>query len=58
MRALDGDLVANITYYGAVGAGCETPELAYSFLRMFLLEETQWEKNRVLIEDEIEKFYY
>lgn len=58
MRALDGDLVANVTYYGAVGAGCETPELAYEFLRMFLLQETQWEENRVLIADEIEKFYY
>lgn len=33
ITAADGDLVADILYYGAVGAGCEKPELAYAFLR-------------------------
>ena len=44
VRAADGGLVAEITYYGAVGAGCEDPELAYEFLRIFLSEEIQWEQ--------------
>ena len=30
--AADGDLVADILFYGAVGAGCKEPETAYSFL--------------------------
>ena len=42
----NGDLVANITYYAAVGASCEHPELVYNFLREFLNEENQWEHNR------------
>lgn len=46
LRATDGDLVAEITYYAAVGAGCEKPDLAYAFLREFLTEESQWEENR------------
>ena len=33
VTAADGDLVADVLYYGAVGAGCEEPELAYAFLR-------------------------
>lgn len=44
VRAADGSLVAEITYYGAVGSGCKHPELAYEFLRMFLSEEVQWEQ--------------
>ena len=46
LRALDGSLVAEITWWGAVGAGCEHPETAYDFLRLMLLPETQWELNR------------
>lgn len=46
MRSIGGDVVANVTYYGAVGSGCQDPERAYEFLRMFLLEESQWEANR------------
>ena len=46
MRTTDGDVVATVTYYGAVGSGCKNPELAYDFLRQFLLEDSQWEKNR------------
>lgn len=46
VRNASGELVASVSYYGAVGSGCEYPELAYEFLRMFLMEETQWELNR------------
>lgn len=41
VAAADGDLVVDIPFYGAVGAGCENVELAYEFLRLFLLEEWQ-----------------
>lgn len=43
MRATDGSVVAEVTYYGAVGAGTENPELAYEFLREFLTEGYQWD---------------
>lgn len=43
LRGADGSLAADVTYYGAIGAGCQTPELAYDFLRLFLLDEQQWE---------------
>ncbi len=46
LRSVDGSLVANVTYWGAVGAGCEYPEVAYDFLRLLLMEDTQWEFNR------------
>ena len=46
MRGLDGQVVAKVTYYAAVGAGCEKPELTYEFLRQFLTEESQLEQNR------------
>ena len=46
MRTTEGDVVATVTYYGAVGSGCTDPELAYDFLRQFLLEDSQWETNR------------
>lgn len=41
----EGQVVADITLYGAVDAGCAYPELAYDFLREFLTEESQWEAN-------------
>lgn len=47
VRNADGELVASVTYYGAVGSSCENPEMAYEFLRLFLLEESQWELNRL-----------
>ncbi len=46
MRGLDGQVVAKVTYYAAVGAGCKNTELTYEFLRQFLTEESQLEKNR------------
>lgn len=51
LRGFDGALTANVTYFGAVGAGCDYPEEAYEFLRRFLLEENQWEQNRSLHQD-------
>ncbi len=45
VRATDGSLTADVVFYGAVGTGCGDPELAYTFLRQFLLEENQWENN-------------
>ena len=46
LRATGGSVVANVTYYGAVGAGSKNPELAYEFLSYFLSPDVQWEKNR------------
>ena len=46
MRASDGSVIASVTYWGAVGAGCKYPDVAYDFLREFLTQETQWEANR------------
>lgn len=45
IQALDGSVIAEVTYWGAVGASCESPELAYEFIKMFLSEEAQWELN-------------
>ena len=42
VRAIDGDMVADVTYYGAVDWGCDRPELAYEFLRLFLTDEAQY----------------
>ena len=41
----DGRLVAEVAVYGAVGANCKHPTLAYEFLRQFLTEEVQWESD-------------
>lgn len=41
----DGSLTALVNYYGAVGASCEHPALAYEFLRDFISEDSQWERN-------------
>ncbi len=43
VRATDGTLNAEITYWGAIGAGCENKKLAYEFLRLFLTPEVQHE---------------
>ena len=47
LRSAEGDWIATIRYYAAIGANCASPELAYSFIRMFLSEECQWEENRL-----------
>ena len=47
MTAADGTLIADVTLWGAVSARCENEELAYSFLRLLLSEECQWEAYRL-----------
>lgn len=51
----NGKLTADVTYYGALGAGCRNPELGYDLLRRFLLEENQWEQNRTLQRNVVNK---
>lgn len=48
VRTLDGDVLADVDYYGAVGASCQNVGFAYEFLRGFLTEEYQWEDLRPL----------
>ena len=43
IRAADGTMNAEITYWGAIGAGCDNKKLAYEFLRLFLTPEVQHE---------------
>ena len=45
VKSTDGKIVADITYWGAIGYGCENIPLAYEFLREFLTKEIQWENN-------------
>lgn len=46
LRTARGTVTAQVTYFGAVGAGCEDPALAYEFLRAFLTEDAQWDLLR------------
>lgn len=46
IRTVQGDIQATVSYYGAIGKDCSQPELAYEFLRRFLLEDAQWEQIR------------
>ena len=46
LQSTDGDIIANVSYYGAVGSGCKNANAAYAFLRLFLTEEFQWETGR------------
>ena len=41
LRAVTGEVAAEVTYYGAVNANCAHPEAAYKFLRGFLSAEVQ-----------------
>lgn len=47
VRAANGELVACVTYYAAVGNGCSDPELAYEFVREFLTEDVQLEHQKL-----------
>lgn len=55
LRSADGSVVADITFYGAVTAGSKNPELAYEFIRLFLTEDYQWDRNAV---DRIGNYWY
>lgn len=46
LRTMEGDILATVTYFAAVGAGSNNPEMTYAFLREFLSETCQWEQNR------------
>ena len=45
IRSTNGTVVSDVTFYGAISAGCRNPDLAYEFLRAFLTEDFQWERN-------------
>lgn len=45
MTAYDGSVCAQVSHLGAIGANTDKPELAYEFLRAFLLRENQWENG-------------
>ena len=45
LRAVDGSVVADVTYYGAISSGCKYPELAYEFLRNYLSAEFQYKSS-------------
>ena len=49
LRSMDGSVVADITFYGAVSAGSKNPELAYDFICYFLTEDFQWDRNATQI---------
>ena len=49
LAATDGSVIADVTFFGAIGANCEDPELAYELLRPMLMEDSQWQNNRVKI---------
>ena len=46
LQSTGGDIIANVSYYGAVGSGSKNTDAAYAFLRLFLTEEFQWETGR------------
>lgn len=46
LRDCNGAIHAYITYWGAIGANCDNPSIAYEFLRQFLDEEFQWDIYR------------
>lgn len=46
LRSVDGDWIATVSYFAAIGADCNHPDLAYDFIRTFLMPEYQWEENR------------
>lgn len=45
LTGVDGRIVAEVSFFGAVDANTEHPQVAYDFLRLFLAEESQWEQN-------------
>lgn len=46
IRSINGDVIATVTYYGAISSSCKNQDIAYAFLRLFLTEEYQWELSR------------
>ena len=46
MQTMDGSVIAEVTYWGAIGAGCQNVGVAYDFLSQFLSQEALWELDR------------
>ena len=46
LRSVEGQLIASIKTWGAISSNCANSDVAYDFLREFLLEDSQWETNR------------
>lgn len=53
----DGTVGAQVTYWGAVGSGCDEPELAYHYLRLFLTEAYQWDGIRPRVDKSYDSEY-
>ena len=45
LRAPNGQVTALVGWYGAIGADCKEPELAYEFLKTMLLPQYQWQTD-------------
>ena len=45
LRAPNEQVTALVSWYGAIGADCEEPELAYEFLKTMLLPQYQWQTD-------------
>ena len=43
LRAPNGQVTALVSWYGAIGADCKEPKLAYEFLKTMLLPQYQWQ---------------
>lgn len=46
LRSMEGKVTATVEYYAAVDSSCVNPKLAYEYLRLFLLEDAQWDRLR------------
>lgn len=53
LTGADGKVIAEVSYFGAVDGNCKYPALAYDFLRRFLTEEAQWERNVTIDTEEM-----
>lgn len=56
VTGMDNQIVAEVIQFGAVGAECKNPELAYEFLRSFLTKEIQWDKDNESLLDSINDY--
>lgn len=45
LRAPNEQVTALVSWYGAIGADCKEPELAYEFLKTMLLPQYQWQTD-------------
>lgn len=46
LRSDNGDVIATVTYFGAISSKCKHSDVAYMFLRQFLSPDSQWEQTR------------